>query len=312
MDDVVAFGRAEVISREELLPFTRRNDWIGLIYLSVHLGTIAVTGYLVQLSLETVWVTPAMFCHGIIITFLYGPMHECSHRTAFRSRWLNETVFWFCSLVYISTPLWYRYKHANHHIYTQIKGKDTEMVLPSPATIGQYVLQCAAINFWRRNLGALFRHAGGNILHSDSEFFPKEKLARNYFEARINLVIYTVIAIAAFAAQSWAPLVYWLIPRVLAEPVMRSIRVVEHTGCEEGPDLRQNTRTTRMNSLITFFFWNMPYHAEHHICPSVPFHKLPAFHKKVGHHLQQAPGIFSVHWDVLQHHLRSASKPTVA
>ncbi len=312
MDDAVAFGRDEVISRKKLLPFTRRTDWFGLVYLSVHLGTIAVTGWIVHLSLGTVWMIPAMFCHGIVVTFLYGPLHECSHGTAFRSRWLNETVFKFCNLVYISTPLWYRYKHANHHTYTQINGKDMEMVLPSPATFWQYVLQCTGITFWRRNLGALFRHAGGRTLPSDAAFFPKDQLARNYLEARINLAIYAAIAIVALAAESWAPLVYWLIPRVLAEPVMRSIRVVEHTGCEEGPDLRKNTRTTRMNPLLTFFFWNMPYHAEHHICPAVPFHKLPAFHREIGNHLKQAPGILTVHWEVLRDHLVSASEPTVS
>ena len=311
MDDVVAFGRNEVISRKELLPFTRRTDQTGLVYLSVHLGTVALTGWFVYLSFGTAWMIPAMFCHGITVTFLYGPLHETSHGTAFRSRWLNETVFWFCSLVYISTPLWYRYKHANHHTYTQIKGKDTEMVLASPATVWQYVLQCTAINFWRRNLGALLRHAGGRILPSDAIFFPKDQLARNFLEARINLAIYATIAIAALAAETWAPLIYWFIPRVLGEPVMRSIRVVEHTGCAEGPDLRENTRTTKMNPIMKFLFWNMPYHAEHHICPAVPFHKLPAFHREIGNHLKQAPGILAVHWHVLRNHLVRASTPTV-
>ena len=102
MDNMVAFGRDEVISRKELLPFTRRTDRTGLVYLSVHLGTIALIGWFVHLSLGTAWMIPAMFCHGIAVTFLYGPMHETSHGTAFRSRWLNEAVFWFCNLVYIT------------------------------------------------------------------------------------------------------------------------------------------------------------------------------------------------------------------
>jgi fatty acid desaturase len=27
---------------------------------------------------------------------------------------------------------------------------------------------------------------------------------------------------------------------------------------------------------VLFFAWNMPYHVEHHACPSIPFHSLPA------------------------------------
>ena len=28
--------------------------------------------------------------------------------------------------------------------------------------------------------------------------------------------------------------------------------------------------------------WNMPYHAEHHAYPGVPFHALPALHARLG------------------------------
>jgi fatty acid desaturase len=29
---------------------------------------------------------------------------------------------------------------------------------------------------------------------------------------------------------------------------------------------------------VRWIAWNMPYHAEHHVCPAVPFHKLPELH----------------------------------
>ncbi|MEP3331345.1 fatty acid desaturase [Sedimentitalea sp.] len=32
--------------------------------------------------------------------------------------------------------------------------------------------------------------------------------------------------------------------------------------------------------------WNMPYHAEHHSFPSVPFHRLPALHQFTREHLK--------------------------
>jgi fatty acid desaturase len=27
--------------------------------------------------------------------------------------------------------------------------------------------------------------------------------------------------------------------------------------------------------------WNMPFHAEHHLYPTVPFHQLPALHRNI-------------------------------
>ena len=41
----------------------------------------------------------------------------------------------------------------------------------------------------------------------------------------------------------------------------------------------ENTRTTFTNRAIRFLAWNMPYHAEHHAYPAVPFYKLPDFHE---------------------------------
>ena len=43
----------------------------------------------------------------------------------------------------------------------------------------------------------------------------------------------------------------------------------------------ENTRTTFTTRLVRVIAWNMPYHAEHHAQPSVPFHKLPKLHALV-------------------------------
>jgi fatty acid desaturase len=48
-----------------------------------------------------------------------------------------------------------------------------------------------------------------------------------------------------------------------------------------------NTRTTFTTGLVRFLAWNMPYHAEHHAWPSVPFHKLPDLHRIARPHLKE-------------------------
>jgi fatty acid desaturase len=42
-----------------------------------------------------------------------------------------------------------------------------------------------------------------------------------------------------------------------------------------------NTRTTRSNGFVRWLAWQMPYHCEHHVFPTVPFHALKATHKKI-------------------------------
>jgi len=47
------------------------------------------------------------------------------------------------------------------------------------------------------------------------------------------------------------------------------------------PRLLENTRTALTLPLVRLFAWNMPYHAEHHAYPAVPFHALPRLHAEV-------------------------------
>jgi fatty acid desaturase len=52
----------------------------------------------------------------------------------------------------------------------------------------------------------------------------------------------------------------------------------------------QSSILARTRSLITpawlrWLIWNMPYHAEHHAWPAVPWHALPALHAQVREHL---------------------------
>jgi len=53
--------------------------------------------------------------------------------------------------------------------------------------------------------------------------------------------------------------------------------------------------------VVRFFAWNMPYHAEHHALPSVPFHALPMLHRELAADLKVvSPGYLAVHREILR------------
>ena len=93
--------------------------------------------------------------------------------------------------------------------------------------------------------------------------------------------VYSAVALAAVVAGSALPLLLWIGPALLGQPLLRLYLLAEHTGCAESPDMLENSRTTRTNALVRYVAWNMPFHAEHHAYPSVPFHALPALHRLV-------------------------------
>jgi fatty acid desaturase len=67
--------------------------------------------------------------------------------------------------------------------------------------------------------------------------------------------------------------------------LLRAILLAEHTGCSESSDLLSNTRTTYTVWPVRFLMWEMPYHADHHRYPSLPFFSLARAHQKLVPHL---------------------------
>jgi fatty acid desaturase len=72
----------------------------------------------------------------------------------------------------------------------------------------------------------------------------------------------------------------------------------------------ENSRTTRSLAAIRRLAWNMPYHAEHHACPALPFHALPAAHRLLrGRIAVQATGYIAVNREILAGLRRSDAAP---
>ncbi len=51
--------------------------------------------------------------------------------------------------------------------------------------------------------------------------------------------------------------------------------IAEYTRCSDDENRLTNTRTTLSRFPIRLSMWNMPFHTEHYLYPSIPFHQLP-------------------------------------
>jgi fatty acid desaturase len=114
---------------------------------------------------------------------------------------------------------------------------------------------------------------------------PSDKRRLVVAEARCYLLGYAALIAASVAAGSWALLWLWLLPLMLGQWFLRPYLLAEHTGCAHTPNMLENTRTTYTNAFVRFFAWNMPYHAEHHAYPAVPFHALPRLNALLAAHI---------------------------
>jgi len=283
------------LSKSSLKSLRQRNNFTGFIYLGFHLGALAISGFLVNAAMGSWWIIPAMLLYSSIFALLFAPLHECSHFTAFRWRWLNYMVGMFVAFLTMRPFIYFKWRHAEHHTYTQHPSLDPEAA-PLPRSFRQYILLILGANFWPKMLGTLWRGCTGRFSQAERGYIPHGELAKVSLEVRVMVTLYAAIILASILTVSWLAVTYWLLPRILGEPVLRAIRMTEHTGTLEGPDLLSNTRTTLTNPVFRALYWNMAFHTEHHLASSVPFHALGRLHEEIKPHLRfSGEGYWQVH-----------------
>ena len=291
----------DLVGRERVRELTRRTDGPGLLFTAAHAAFILATGYLLHLSLGTWWVVPAIFIHGIGITHLFAPFHECCHNTPFKSMWLNRAVGFFTGLVLFLLPRVFRYQHADHYTYTQDVSRDPQSI-PMGETLGGYLYYASGIPYFQSLSTTLLRHPFGKFNESEKRSVPESAFGAIRRESYIFWAIYLSLLLASLWFQSWALVIYWLIPRLVSEPVERIIRMAEHVGCPLHEDMLRNTRTVRTLAPVRWLSWNMAYHAEHHAIPLVPFFKLGELHDVLRPHLGE---VREGYIETMRHHIRN-------
>lgn len=290
----------DLVDKKNLKPIMKRDNYHGIIHIIGHLLAILTTGLLLSITWGSWSAVPVFILHGVFLAFLFAPLHECIHSSAFKSRRLNKIVGHICGLIILRPFLYSKYRHMAHHTWTQHPDLDPDQVF-FPNSFGEYIGHISSFNIWHRLIKNLFSLAAGKLTEEEKDFIPNNEIPYVIREARLMLVTYLVIALLSALAQSWVAVFYWLAPRVIGEIGLRAFRMVEHTGMEESPNMLANTRTTRTNFLVRALYWNMPFHAEHHLYPNVPFHALPKLHEHVKPHLKEiGPGVLRVHAKILR------------
>lgn len=283
--------------RRALVRLAARSDARGLAQLGLHAAALLATGALVWSERANLWLLPAMALHGIVLVFLFAPLHEAIHWTAFRSRRLNELVAWICGALLILPPEYFRAFHFAHHRHTQDPARDPELATPKPRSLGQYLWQASGVPYWRERITTTLRHARGRV---EEPFIGPRQRPRMVREARVLLAACALAALGSLAASSGALAVLWLGPALLGQPCLRLYLMAEHTGCPLVASMLENSRTTRTLAPVRRLAWNMPYHAEHHAYPALPFHALPAAHRLLRDRIKvQADGYVEVHREIL-------------
>jgi fatty acid desaturase len=285
-DAVVRGATTRLIAADDLRRLSRRSDARAAAQLGFHVAGIAAASHAIAYAwgMQPLLLAPAMLLQGWLLLALFAPFHETAHSTAFTSRGANMIVGWLCGVPALFNWHYYQLFHFAHHRHTQDPARDPELTPPPPLTRGAYLFRLTGWHTWRGRVRVMALLVGGRA--DTFAFIPAAQRGRVIASARLQLAA-TLALVAAFVATGYvvALLVFWIVPVLLAMPLLRAYLLAEHTGCSEDDDGRRNTRTTLTNAFVRATMWNMPFHAEHHLYPSIPFHALGAAHAMLRPHL---------------------------
>jgi fatty acid desaturase len=252
---------------------TARSDGPAARRLALHGGAVAAMGGAIAAGVPgwPLFLLP----QGVMLVFLFTAMHECIHRTAFASGRANDLAARAIGFLLLLPPEWFRLFHFAHHRHTQDPVRDPELASPKPETLRAFLWHVSGLPLWASLVRTILRNAAGRGADPFVPASARPGLAR---EARVMLAGYAALAAASVASGSAALLWAWVVPALLGQPFLRIYLLAEHGRCPQVADMFANSRTTFTARAVRWLAWNMPYHAEHHAMPSVPFHRLPELH----------------------------------
>ncbi len=284
-----------VLSNQELRALQGRSDLRGGIRLATHVMLLIGAGWLVAVS--SGWANlPAVFLLGLVQVALFAPAHETMHQTAFASRRANAIVGWLASCPSLLNWDFYAAYHLAHHRHTQMPGLDPELAMAPVASVGAYAMRVLGVPYWTLRLRVV-----ADCWRGDLSSYPyvtaaaAPRIIRSVRLMTIVLLGCSVVSMMVFGLAT--PFLYWIGPQLLGQPPLRAYLLAEHNGCTQDRNGLTNTRTTLTCAPVRLLMWDMPYHAEHHLFPSIPFHRLADAHGLIRDKLRHVQRGY-VRWNV--------------
>lgn len=273
-----------VLSGAQVRALSARSDARGAVQAALHAALLGLAGWGVAASGP--WtVAPAVLLLGLAQAALFAPVHETMHLTAFASRRANAVVGWIAAAPSLLNSHFYAPFHLAHHRHTQDEARDPELSPRPPATLPGYAARVLAVQYWRARARVIAACWRGDLW--GFAFIPPAAAPRVIRSVRaMSLAVPGAAVASALAWGFWTPVLFWIGPQLLGQPFLRLYLLTEHTGCTHDRDGLANTRTVLTNAALRLLMWNMPFHAEHHLYPSIPFHRLPAAHGAVRERLR--------------------------
>ena len=96
------------MNQQKKLLFQKTN-YHASIRILLLMTLLICNGY--QIYLDNTYQIIFILFQGLLLVSLFAPLHECSHSTAFKTKFLNQAVMFFCGMVHLMPSIWFKEFH---------------------------------------------------------------------------------------------------------------------------------------------------------------------------------------------------------
>ena len=308
------------IDKKVYKQLTKRSDYQGLKHVFTWLFFLVISGYLACISWGTWWAVPAFLIYGNIFMACNPVWHECGHRTAFKTRWLNELFYHVGSFMYNFEPIRWRWSHFHHHSYTlHTDPYDYEVQVTKPTDLFYvFLMHLPGGNLLLIFKGILsfhwetIKHAVGITTPVMKDCIPESERSKCRFYSRLHISIWLLIIAFSVYISSWLPVMLILLPFVYGTTLRNMFDFVQHAGlANDVTDHRLCVRTVKLNPIFSFLYWHMEYHLEHHMFPMVPSYNLKKLHNLIKDQLPEPKnGLIDAYKEIIPAIIKQSKDPS--
>lgn len=308
------------VDKEIYKKLTEKSDYLGLRHVLTWLFFLILIGCFAFITWGTLWSFFWFFIYGNIFMACDPIRHDCQHRSAFKSKWLNTFFYQLTSFMFSFEPVRMRWSHFRHHSHTLfVEGiYDHEIQVTKPTDLLKVLLMhipggnilTIHKTFLAFHLETI-KHAIGIITPIMEDCIPVKERSKCRISSRIHVSLWILIIASSIIYQSWLPVLYLLLPFVYGTTFMHTIHFMQHAGLKNNVrDHRLSVRTVKMNPIFSFLNWNMEYHLEHHMFPTVPAYNLKKLSKVIKDQLPKPKeGIFDAYKEIIPTLIKQAKDP---
>ena len=210
------------LDKKKLKEFSKRSDFPGLVHFFIYFLILSISGYLAYITWGTIWTIFFFFVYGTIYAFSVANWRETVHRTAFKTRWINEIFYHISSFMCDFEGFRWRWSHTFHHTYTmQTEGEyDHEIQISRPTEVVVFFLNFIPLTdllFPHRLIKfEVLKHALGIFTPVVQLSAPENQKKKILWNSRLYVLIWIGVFLYSYYIWSILPILYIILPTYIA------------------------------------------------------------------------------------------------